>query len=66
MAIAVIYNIEELAKILEPKGITRTSLYRAIALGKLKAVKVGKRYIISETAVNSYLEGYSYMRVNVE
>lgn len=61
MAISIVYNMEELERIFKPKGISRASLYRAIALGKLKAVKVGKRYIISEKAVNCFLESSLYM-----
>ena len=57
MAISVIYNIDEVESILKPKGITKTSIYRAISLGKLKAIKVGKRYLISEKALNYFLEG---------
>ena len=60
MAISTIYNIDELEIILKPKGITRTSLYRAIALGKIVAIKCGKRYLISEKAINCYLEGSTY------
>jgi len=57
VAISVIYNIDEVESILKPKGITKTSIYRAISLGKLKAIKVGKRYLISEKALNYFLEG---------
>lgn len=57
MAVSIVYNIDELESILKPKGITKTSLYRAISLGKLKAIKVGKRYLISEKALNCFLEG---------
>ena len=57
MAISIIYNIDEIESILKPKGITKTSLYRAIALGKLKAIKIGKRYLVSELALNHFLEG---------
>ncbi|MGH4117190.1 helix-turn-helix domain-containing protein [Clostridium sp.] len=57
VAISIIYNIDEIESILKPKGITKTSLYRAIALGKLKAIKIGKRYLVSELALNRFLEG---------
>lgn len=66
MAIAVVYNIDEVESILKPKGITKTSLYRAISLGKLKAIKVGKRYLISERALNYFLEGNSEIEVVVD
>lgn len=42
--------------ILEGK-ISRTSIYRSINLNKLKAIKVGKRYLINETALNNFLTG---------
>lgn len=57
MAVTVIYNIEEVQAILGPKGISKTSIYRLIRLGKIKSVKVGKRLIISENALNEFLEG---------
>jgi|GEM_PF-6801587 len=63
--VSVVYNIDEVEKILKPKGITRTSLYRAISTGKLKAIKVGKRYLISEKALNYFLEGTLYYENDV-
>lgn len=57
MAVSVVYNVDEVENILKSKGITKTSLYRAISLGNLKAIKVGKRYLISEKALNYFLEG---------
>jgi len=59
------YNIDEIEKQLAPKGITKTSIYRAISTGKLKAVKIGKRWIISEKALNYFLEGNSYIETEV-
>ncbi|MDP4146176.1 MAG: helix-turn-helix domain-containing protein [Bacillota bacterium] len=64
--VSTIYNIDELEEILGPKGVTRTSLYRAIALGRLKAIKVGKRYLISEKALNCFLEGHLDLELGVE
>ena len=58
--VTTIYNVDEIEHILQPKGITKTSIYRAIETKRLKAVKVGKRYIISEKALNCFLEGNSY------
>lgn len=55
--ITTIYNVDEVENILKSKGISKTSIYRAIELGQLKAIKIGKRYIISERALNSFLEG---------
>lgn len=66
MAISVVYNIDEVEIILKPKGITKTSLYRAISLGKLKAIKVGKRYLISEKALNYFLEGHFVIETDLE
>lgn len=63
MGVSIVYNMDELEAMLKPKGITKTSLYRAIALGKLKAIKVGKRYLISERALNYFLEGSSCVEV---
>lgn len=60
MAVAVVYNIDEVENILKPKGVSRTSLYRAISTGKLKAIKVGRRYLVSEKALNYFLEGTIY------
>lgn len=55
-----IYNVDEIENMLKPKGITKTSIYRAIETKRLKAVKVGKRYIVSEKALNLFLEGNTY------
>lgn len=60
MAIQNIYNIEQAYDILKTTGISKTTLYRAIKSGQLKAVKVGKRYVISEKAINCMLEGIEY------
>lgn len=57
MPITTVYNIDDIVNILKHVGISRTSIYRAIATEKLKAVKVGKRYLISEKALNKFLEG---------
>jgi excisionase family DNA binding protein len=59
MAIVTIYNVDEVVTMLKPKGISKTSIYRAMATGKLKSVKVGKRYLISEEALNNFLNGYT-------
>lgn len=56
MVVSMVYNIDEVEKILKPKGITRTSLYRAISTGNLKAIKVGKRFLVSETSLNIWLD----------
>lgn len=58
--ITTIYNVDEIEHILSPKGISKTSIYRAIATKQLKAIKVGKRYLVSEKALNCFLEGDSY------
>jgi excisionase family DNA binding protein len=60
MAVMTVYNMDDVIQMLKHTGISRTSLYRAIAAKKLKAVKVGKRYLISEKALNEYLEGNTY------
>lgn len=60
MAVMTVYNMDDVIQILKHTGISRTSIYRAIAAKKLKAVKVGKRYLISEKALNEYLEGNTY------
>lgn len=60
MAVTTVYNIEQVVDILKPLGLSRTSIYRAINLRELKAVKVGRRYIVSEKALNEFLEGNKY------
>ena len=60
MAVMTVYNMDDVIQMLKHTGISRTSIYRAIAAKKLKAVKVGKRYLISEKALNEYLEGNTY------
>lgn len=66
MAVSIVYNIEEVETILKPKGISKTSLYRSIKSGKLKAIKLGKRYIVSEKALNYFLEGNSYIESEID
>lgn len=56
MAIATIYTVDEVYDLLEGK-ISKTSIYRSINLSRLKAIKVGKRYLISEAALNDFLTG---------
>lgn len=60
MAVMTVYNMDDVIQMLKHTGISRTSIYRAIASKKLKAVKVGKRYLISEKALNDFLEGNTY------
>ena len=57
MAVINVHNVDEVVNLLKHTGITKTSIYRAISLGKLKAIKVGKRYLVSELALNHFLEG---------
>jgi excisionase family DNA binding protein len=59
VGITKIYDVDEITEIFKGK-ISRTGIYRAIALKRLKAIKVGKKYIISEKALNSFLEGDIY------
>lgn len=56
MAIVTIYTVDEVCALLEGK-VSKTSIYRAISLNQLKAVKVGKRYLINEEALNNFLNG---------
>lgn len=56
MAVVTVYTVDEVNDLLEGK-ISKTSIYRAIALNRLKAVKVGKRYLINEEALNNFLSG---------
>jgi excisionase family DNA binding protein len=60
MAVVTVYNLDDVLEILKPTGISKTSRYRAVATKKLKAVKVGKRYLVSEKALNDFLEGNCY------
>lgn len=57
MAVVVLYNVDQAFDLLKPLGITKTSLYRAISSGKLKSIKIGKRYVITEIALNEFLQG---------
>lgn len=59
MSVTIVYNMDDVVNLLKHTGISRTSIYRAIASKKLKAVKVGKRFLISEKALNEFLEGNS-------
>jgi excisionase family DNA binding protein len=59
MSTTVIYTVDEICNKYEGK-LSKTGIYRAITLKRLKAIKVGKRYIVSEKALNSFLEGNSY------
>ncbi|SQB33964.1 helix-turn-helix domain-containing protein [Clostridium cochlearium] len=56
MAIVTVYTVDEVYEALEGR-ISKTSIYRAINSNKLKAVKVGKRYLINEEALNNFLNG---------
>ena len=49
------YFSEEVAEML---GVTPHTVWRHIKAGRLGAKKVGKRYIISEDAIISFLEGW--------
>lgn len=57
MPVTNVFNIDEVETMLRPKGISKTSIYRAISLGRLKAVRLGKRYLVSEQALNDFLTG---------
>jgi excisionase family DNA binding protein len=57
MAVINILNIEQVVEMLKPLGISRPSIYRAIGSKNLKAVKVGRRYIITELSLNNFLSG---------
>lgn len=54
--ITTIYDVNDVYKALQGK-VSKMSIYRNIETGKLKAIKVGKKYIISEKALNNFLEG---------
>ena len=60
MAVVTVYNLDDVLEMIKHTGISKTSLYRAVATKKLKAVKVGKRYLVSEKALNDFLEGNFY------
>ncbi|MDT8715424.1 helix-turn-helix domain-containing protein [Clostridium sp. 19966] len=52
------YNSDQVyEKFFKPLEISKTSLYRAINSGRLKAVKCGKRYVITDKAINNYFSG---------
>ncbi|AZV58947.1 helix-turn-helix domain-containing protein [Clostridium sp. AWRP] len=56
MAIVKVYTVDEVHDYFEGK-ISKTAIYRAIELKRLKSVRVGKRYLISENAINDFLSG---------
>ena len=51
-----IYTAEQVAKLLQVHHLT---VLKLIKQKKLKAVKVGRVYRISESALNAFLENYS-------
>ena len=53
VAIEPVYTVQETAKILKS---TPRSVLSAIRRGRLRAAKIGKAYIITETAINEFLE----------
>lgn len=57
MAIDNLYNVDNIVEILRPIGVTKTSIYRAINTGKLKSIRLGKRYIVTEEALSNFLNG---------
>ena len=56
MAIVKVFTVDEVHNYFKGK-ISKTAIYRAIELKRLKSVKVGKRYLISEQALNDFLSG---------
>ena len=48
-----IYTLEELAQILT---VTRRTLYNYIKSGKLKALKVGKRWRVTQKQLDDFLQ----------
>lgn len=47
-----VYTLDEVAEILK---ITRRTLYTYVKEGKLKAVKIGREWRVSETALQDFL-----------
>jgi excisionase family DNA binding protein len=47
------YGIDELTLLI---GISRASLYRAIARGDLKSTKIGRRTLVSKEALDVFLQ----------
>lgn len=52
MADMKVYTIDEVVEILQ---VTRRTLYNYIKLGKLKAVKIGKYWRVTEQALRDFL-----------
>jgi len=52
MADIKVYTLEEVAEIVK---LTRRTLYNYVKAGKLKAVKMGKYYRVSEKALNDFI-----------
>lgn len=47
-----VYTLDEVAEVLK---ITRRTLYTYVKEGKLKAVKIGREWRVSETALQDFL-----------
>lgn len=56
MAKKEIKSIYTLTEIIEALGVTRRTLYNWIKDGKIKAIKIGNRWRITEDALQEFLE----------
>lgn len=54
MADIKVYTLDEIETLLK---VTRRTLYRYIKEGKLKANKIGKKWIITEQSLKDFIEG---------
>lgn len=48
------YTLSEIAKL---TGVSKSTIYSAIYSGSLRAVKIGRRYIVTRKALEEWLEG---------
>ncbi len=48
-----IYKPEEVAQIL---GLGRNTIYELLRCGQLRSVKVGRRYLVTQDAINNFLD----------
>lgn len=53
MAAIRVYTLDEVAEVLK---ITRRTLYTYVKEGKLKAVKIGREWRVSENALQAFIE----------
>ena len=51
-----VYDVDDVIQII---GVCRRTVYRYVKSGKLKATKIGKRYIVTDENLRKFLNGES-------